>query len=191
MKLKTIVVGLAAAVAIAGPASATDLFMAEQPYLAPAPAGFDWQGFYLGVYGGLESYPSPYTTIGEFGKVVGVNAVLGDSVLLGAEAQVEAWFMPGSGYAGWQGFLAGRAGLILGDQGRLLLYAIAGVGRPFPTGGGTVPNLWMAGGGAEWAVGDQLSVRGELAGRGCIDNSWVICATPTWLNAKGGVIWHL
>lgn len=174
-------------------ASATDLMsdsgMSGGSMSYPMHDGFDWDGFYFGVYGGAEVYTQPSPSANwQVGKLVGVNFVLSDDFLIGFEAQGEAYFVPGSGFVGTQAFLMARAGLIVSDD--LLLYATAGVGRPFPTGGGPAPNLWRAGGGIEWAVGDEMSIRGEIAAEGCMSGP-ILCLPDTWLSAKTALIWHL
>jgi len=183
VKLKPIVIGLAAAVAIAVPASATDLFMADQTqYVAPAEPGFDWQGFYVGVYG------SHIPVLGEtaVGKLVGGNIVLNDLILFGAEARVGAVFDNGSNYS--EVAALGRAGVILGD--RVLLYAIGGVDR-LHLGGGSYVVYSVIGGGGEVGLGENWSARAEVTRQECIGTICPLLPLGTQIiRFAGAAIWH-
>ncbi|MGD9740434.1 MAG: outer membrane protein [Bauldia sp.] len=126
----------------------------EAPAPAPAPivepAGFDWSGFYLGALGGYRIGPSDWSIAGQ----AGYNFVAGGNLLFGVEARAGVTGLGGDGTE-FAAMIGGRAGFIAGD--RLLLYAATGLGyRP------SEPQWsWNVGGGAEFALGQNLSIFGE------------------------------
>lgn len=144
-----------ASLALSSAATATDLYTEYTPTPVVDQGGFDWNGFYLGVLGGI------YTETGSNGitasKIAGFNFTNGH-VLFGAEA--EALYMwnyagvPGNNYPGFGG--RGRLGILAGDSA--LLYATAGF-FSFGGGGGQGPT---AGAGAEFAFSDNLVGRADF-----------------------------
>ncbi len=186
MNLKSILFGLAAALALPGAASATDLFMAEDSYVAPAEVGFDWQGFYLGVYAGIEHLPQGlgFGDTG-VGKVVGFNLTAGDMFLVGLEGRAGAYFDGGYDFPTVVG--SARAGFVLADD--WLIYATAG-GAYTDFGGGAWLVESLFGGGVEYAVGDHVTVRGEVTHRECVDGN-VPCLVGGINHIDGAVLWHL
>lgn len=137
---------LAAAVSLlAVPAFAQDY----GPYGMGGGLGFDWNGFYSGVYGGGSPMNDPMTWNG--GIFTGVNVQI-DSIILGAEAQVGTEF---SDTFALDALLLAKGGLSLGSAAA---YATAGGGLA----GGDLS--YAVGGGVEYGVTDYLSVRGDVLG---------------------------
>lgn len=115
-------------------------------------AGFDWSGFYAGVYGSAQNSALWGTQYG-LGANAGVNAQF-DFYLLGAEVAVQG-LTDGLGDTTY-GQLLGRAGLVVSDN--VLLYTAGGYGIDLGT-----PDEQDAllGGGVELAVTDSVSVRAQ------------------------------
>lgn len=158
MKFSSLI--LAAVLAMpAGGAIAADLISmpvssgaAELP-IAGSDAGFDWSGFYAGVYG-----------VGQLGSVsglqyglgvdVGVNAQI-DFFLVGAEVALHG-LVGGPAIDTAYGQVLGRAGVVITDD--VLLYAAAGYGVDL---GLPAEDDLLLGGGVEMAVADNVSVRAQ------------------------------
>ena len=125
-----------------------------QAELPIADAGFDWSGFYAGVYGAAQNGSVSGTQYG-LGVRAGVNAQF-DFYLLGAEVAVKG--LAGNGTVGETSYgqILGRAGLVVSDN--VLVYAAAGYGIDLG-----VPDEEDAllGGGVELSVTDSISVRAE------------------------------
>ena len=139
----------------AGLASAADLITvplrsgnAEIPI---ADTRFDWNGFYSGVYGAVQSSDNYGTQYG-LGIEAGVNAQF-DFFLIGAEVALQG--LTGDALETTYGQVLGRAGVVLTDD--VLLYAAAGYG--FDLGGSDADLL--AGGGVEIAASDNVSLRAQ------------------------------
>ncbi len=111
-----------------------------------ADAGFDWSGFYAGVYGTARATSA---NGGRFGAGVdlGANARL-EFVLIGGEVAIEGL---GGGADTIYGQAVGRAGIMLSDN--LALYGAAGLGTDF---GAESDALF--GGGLELAAADNFSI---------------------------------
>ena len=169
--LKRLGLAAAATIALAGAAQASDLYAAvpSAPGWAPvADSGFD--GFYFGVQKGWWFTTDAFS----FNKVAGVNFVLGDNFLIGAE--VMGGVVTDFSDVEWEAYLRGRAGLLLDDQ--LLLYKVVEVGI---VGGDQV---WGLGGGIEFMASDNMSIRGEVRGIGLIGDPWSEAV------ASIGFLWH-
>ncbi|MDQ0471728.1 outer membrane protein [Labrys wisconsinensis] len=180
--MKKLLLATAAVLGLAGPAMAADLApnysepAAPAPYIAPA--GFNWTGFYAGINAG-------YGFSGDFGSATGrrLNDAKGfvgggqvgfnyqiDPVVVGIEGELDYSDQKDS-FAGsranlnWRGSLTPRLGFTMD---RFLPYVkaglafgetdlkVAGVGSDSNTLVG-----WTAGAGIEYAVTDNISVRGE------------------------------
>ena len=147
---------------MAGIFSAPLAAVAADPILIPlsdsgmqvpvAEAGFDWDGFYAGVYGVARESELQGTQLG-LGLTVGVNAQI-DFVLLGAEVNLQG--LSGDVTDTAYGSVLGRAGLLLTDD--VMLYAAAGAG--WDVAGNEDVDL-LAGIGAEVAVTEDLSLRAQ------------------------------
>lgn len=116
-------------------------------------AGFDWNGFYAGIYG-----------VGQWGSVsggqyglglnAGVNAQF-DFFLVGGEVALHGLF-GGATIDTAYGQVLGRAGVVITDD--VLLYAAAGYGVDL---GLPAEDDLLLGGGVELAVSDNMSVRAQ------------------------------
>lgn len=172
MQLKGALFGLIAAFALPAVASATDLYVPDDAYVAPADNAFDWDGFYVGVLGGA------YTELGATGltvsKVAGFNFVT-DSLLFGVEAEALMWNY--SGFTNYNFAGRGRVGLLLGD--RALVYGTLGFADWTETAGQGP----TAGAGVELALGDNLSARGDFQA------IWYSGGSNGYF-ARGGLVWH-
>lgn len=152
MKLKALVAGIAGTVMMATAASAADIQVivpaAPPVVVVPVAPSFDWAGLYVGAY-----VAGPFEGI-EFGGQAGFNIVRGN-FLFGVAGQV--------GAIGFQAITVGgtaRAGLLLGETDRILVYAAAGA-KFIPAGPVT---FFTAVGGVEVGIGERLSVFGEAGG---------------------------
>lgn len=149
---------------VAGPPAA------PPPITVYSPPGFDWGGLYVGAYGGYV-FGIPWI---QAGGQAGYNFVNG-GMLIGAELQAGAYIAGGVAFEGWAN---ARFGALIGPNA--LLYAEGGLGM-LGFGG---QFLWAAGGGAEIALGQSISLFAEakilgVFGGGC-------CG----IVAQGGINWH-
>ncbi len=171
-----IAAGIVALTMTAGAAAAADMPMmvaptAPPPVIVPAP-GFDWAGTYVG--GNFSWIGGPVA-----GAQFGFNSVNGRMVY-GAEAGLGVvTFSPV-----FQASARARAGVLIGDQERLLLYGTGGLVFYF---GGTTQLLWTVAGGVEFALGDRISVFAEAGIIGSVA-PFGCCAFP---GLRGGVNFHL
>ncbi|UYO00298.1 MAG: porin family protein [Devosia sp.] len=115
-------------------------------------SGFDWTGFYAGVFAGLQSSPAGGDQVA-LGVNAGVNAQF-DFYLLGAEVAVRG--LTGGVGESTYGQLLGRAGLIASDD--VMIYAAGGYGIDL---GPPAEQDALLGGGIEYAVTDSVSLRAE------------------------------
>jgi hypothetical protein len=145
-----------ATVAPIGVAAAADLITVPTSTPAELPVyeepGFDWSGFYAGVFGGVQNSPAGGTQYG-LGAQAGVNAQF-DFYLLGAEVAVQG-LTGGVGDTSY-GQILGRAGLVVTDD--VLVYAAGGYGIDL---GPPAEEDALLGGGVELAVSDSISVRAQ------------------------------
>ncbi len=114
--------------------------------------GFDWSGFYAGVYGGLQNSPVGGNQYG-LGVQAGVNAQF-DFYLLGAEVAVHG-LTGGVGDTSY-GQILGRAGLVVTDD--VVIYAAGGYGIDL---GVPEEQDALVGGGVEMAITDNISVEAQ------------------------------
>lgn len=114
--------------------------------------GFDWSGFYAGLYGEAQTSAVGGTQYG-LGIQAGVNAQF-DFYLLGAEVAVHG--LTGDVGNTSYGQILGRAGLVVTDD--VLVYAAGGYGIDLG-----VPDEQDAllGGGIEVAVTDNISIEAQ------------------------------
>ncbi|MDB5539684.1 MAG: porin family protein [Devosia sp.] len=117
-----------------------------------AGGGFDWSGFYAGVYGVVQSSALRDAEVGA-GIEAGVNAQF-DFFLVGGEVALHG--LTGDTIDTAYGQVTGRGGLLLTND--LLAYASAGYGMELT---GTGESDLLAGGGLEYAVTDALSINAE------------------------------
>lgn len=132
--------------------------------------GFDWDGFYAGVYGGGVPFGETSLNAGVF---TGVNVSL-DPVVVGVEAQLGGDFADDT--TSFDALVLGKGGMSFGDA---LVYATGGVG--------VVSGDWgyAVGGGAEYGFTDYMSVRGEVLGTG----DWG--GMPDDMRVTAGVAFHM
>jgi outer membrane immunogenic protein len=123
---------------------------AEMPLYDDA-AGFDWNGFYAGVYGVGRISPVGGTQFG-IGIDIGANAQF-DFFLIGGEVALQG--LTGGAFDTAYGEVLGRTGVVITDE--VLLYAAAGYGTDF----GVTDSDVLIGGGVELAVNDNVTLRGQ------------------------------
>lgn len=112
--------------------------------------GFDWSGFYAGIYGSAQNGSTSGTQYG-LGVQAGVNAQF-DFYLLGAEVAVQG-LTGGTATETSYGQLLGRAGLVVSEN--VLVYAAGGYGIDL---GPADEQDALIGGGVEFAVTDSISL---------------------------------
>ncbi len=155
MFVRSLSFGVAAAALMVSGAQAADLIIPVTPEPIYQSNGFDWEGLYVGVQGGVDMFGG--TTQGTVGGVVGVNFIIADPILLGVE--LNGNYVWGTGIAATEFLGIARIGAIVTDQ--VLVYADAGIGvytnSPAPS-----QNEYQLGVGVEVAVTDSISVRGQL-----------------------------
>ena len=115
--------------------------------------GFDWGGFYAGVYGGLQRSDASGSQAA-FGVDAGVNAQF-NFYLVGAEVAVHGIAGGDAGTSSY-GQILGRAGLIVTDN--VAVYAAGGYGMDL---GAPDEQDILLGGGVELAVSDRVSIRAQ------------------------------
>jgi opacity protein-like surface antigen len=174
MFVRSLAIGVSAAALMVGGAQAADLIIPTTPEPIYAPAGFDWEGLYVGArLGGqfIGANAGDYavlpdsTTYGVVGAAVGVNFIPMDPVLLGVEVTADYMWNSSAVPTNSGEFFANlRAGAIVTDNA--LIYALAGVGFNNNTNAGGSVGVYQVGGGVEFAVNDVVTVRGEVVGQG-------------------------
>jgi outer membrane immunogenic protein len=117
-----------------------------------AETGFDWNGFYAGVYGVSQASPVGGGQYG-IGLDVGVNARF-EFVLVGAEVAYHGVV----GGAGATSYLQGLARLGVAVTDDVVIYGAGGAGIDL---GPPAETDALLGGGVELALADQISVRGQ------------------------------
>lgn len=139
-----------------GTAFAADLITVPTSTPAELPVyeepGFDWNGFYAGVYGAFQGSPVGGDQYG-IGVQAGVNAQF-DFYLLGAEVAVHG-LTGGVGGTSY-GQILGRAGLVVTDD--VLIYAAGGYGIDL---GAPEEDDLLVGGGVEVALTDQITIEAQ------------------------------
>ena len=164
---KTLAFAAALTASMGSAAMAADLLM-EPP---PAPDEImtsGWDGIYVG--GSVGYYDSSYVN---FDAVIGGNLTIAESFLLGVEVGGGPYVdVGGGGGDGFEGYISGRAGVILGEA--LLLYGVGGY-IVFDGGGDNI----FGGAGAEFKIADQASLRVQ----GVMYDGGVI-------NVSTGAFWH-
>lgn len=151
-----IAIATASVLFISVPAVAADAITyqtsAPQSSMPVANTGFDWNGFYGGIYGVGQFSPENGNQYG-VGLDLGVNAQF-DFYLLGAEVAAQG-LTGGSGSTSYGQVLAKGGVLVTND---LALYATAGYGIDL---GGPDQSNWLLGGGVEMAITDSVSLRAQ------------------------------
>lgn len=203
MKISALLAGVAGAALLASGAQAADLILPTTP--APIvynDAVFDFEGFYLGVQGGLVNPNIEGSSgFGLVGIVAGANFAVTDAVLAGAEVQINGYFGDdpldttdsNNGFYAYDILAQGKLGFLVTDS--VFAYGLAGVGVAKGNSDRTDPYVdntyWTAGLGLEVAVTDALSIRGEAA---YIQNFDSDALDAEYNNAAGkftvGLLWH-
>lgn len=182
-KLRMIMLAGAAAFGVTS-AQAADLIISAPPSYSPGivqASGGNWDGVYLGVFGGWASGLADHTSQvpgndidisgGLLGLTAGANFTLTDGVVAGIVGDIAWSDVTGDNLAAygspihtidWQGSLRGRLGV---DAGAFMPYVTGGVafahGTRESTVGGTADAMhvgWTAGAGVEVAVADNISL---------------------------------
>jgi outer membrane immunogenic protein len=148
---------------------AADLIIPTTPEPIYESAGFSWDGLYAGVEAGgvfSDDATGDGVTQGLIGGIVGVNFTVADPIIVGLELQGDYVFENDDiGDAGL--FLAlGRVGAVVTDQ--VLVYAAGGFGVTAVNGDST--GVYALGAGVEFAVADNVSIRGEVLGLGSLND---------------------
>jgi outer membrane immunogenic protein len=152
MRLFTQIAAAALIAATPVAAHATDLLTvptSNNDALPVADSGFDWNGFYAGVFGTAQASPVDGGQLG-LGVDLGANARL-EFVLVGAEVSVRGL----GGGAGATAYVdgVGMAGLAVTDNA--IVYAAGGAGASLS---GPKQSDALLGGGVELALTDAISV---------------------------------
>jgi outer membrane immunogenic protein len=154
--------------ALGAPVYAADLIIEDDPFVESS-SSFDWEGAYVGIFGGYA------VTFGEpiFGGEIGYNFLPAENFLLGIEASGFIYPFDGD----HELFLRGKAGFVA-DQ--VAIYGLAGVGEY----NFTTP-LYDVGAGVEFAVTENVTINGEVFGR----QVWG-AFPPTVLFVESGIRFH-
>lgn len=163
MRIRTAVIGTLVAAALGSTAQAADILPVISPVTPtvvvspPALRGFDWRGPYVGATAGaFEPFDGPFLAAG---GLAGFNITRG-RLVAGVEVDVYGIFF--GDYVNLQVIGRGRAGVTLGQRGRVLLYGALGVGHYGTIGGGENGWYLQPAAGVELALGDRLSLRTEV-----------------------------
>jgi outer membrane immunogenic protein len=167
-----VIAALATAACATGAAAQSQGFAPDPIYNSPL---FNFEGFYAGAQGGAAWLPGP-GIVGTVAGVAGVNFALNDAMLAGLEFQGGA-SINGTGVTGIDVLLLGHVGTYLTND--LMAYGAAGGGLVNGVGS------YAFGGGLEYPLADQISVRGEILGTG----AWGVM--PNGARASAGVLFHM
>jgi outer membrane immunogenic protein len=186
MFVRSLTLGVAAVALMASGAQAADLFIptTPEPIIVTEP-GFNWEGLYAGVEGGGFFYDGD--TYGVVGGAVGANFIAFDPILVGVEVQAD--YIWGNGADAGLILALARVGAVVTDQ--VVVYAAGGAGSIF--GGGDSEMVYALGGGVEFAVTQNVSLRGEVLGIGDFDDADPFFGTGDFFDAAKatvGVFYH-
>jgi len=182
-RIRTVIAGATAAVMMSSGAFAADVNPAVMPMVeatAPAPApSFNWNRFYVGVDGGVwwEIGPLSFDTL-RAGGVAGYNMQFGRFVA-GLQGSVGFYDFTSPTL---EAYASLKAGVLATDN--LLFYGIVGVGYDGDVGGGIL-NSMILGGGAEFAVSQNVSIKVE-------GTVWRELGTPfDYFSVVTGLNWYV
>lgn len=170
MFVRSLSLGVAAVALLSSGAMAADLIIPTTPQPIYESAGFSWDGLYAGVEAGglFNDGIGNNDTRGLIGAVVGVNFTVADPIVLGVELQGDYVFESDAGNDDAGLFLAlGKVGAVVTDQ--VLVYAAGGFGAV--TQNGDSSGVYALGAGVDFAVTDNVSIRGEILGLGNFDDN--------------------
>jgi len=166
MFVRSLSLGVAAAALLSSGAMAADLFIPTTPEPIYESAGFSWDGLYAGVEaGGL--FNGSDDTHGLIGAVVGVNFTVADPIVLGIELQGDYVFESDTTSDAGLFLALGHVGAVVTDQ--VLVYAAGGFGST--SSNGTSNGVYALGAGVDFAVTNNVSIRGEVLGIGNFDDA--------------------
>ncbi|MCD7060898.1 hypothetical protein [Pelagibacterium xiamenense] len=152
------------------PAVAQDLYSGYNYNMG---LGFDWDGFYSGVYGGgVPVTDNEKSWSG--GIFTGVNVALDQTFVLGAEAQLGGDFEQDN--IALDALVLAKGGASFGEA---LVYGTGGTGLIAGEFG------YAFGGGVEYGFTDYISVRGEALGTG----EWG--SGPDEMRLTAGIAFHM
>lgn len=168
--LKMLAAAACASAALTGGAYAADAITypttaSPEPVPVYENAGFDWNRFYAGISAHAQDYDGD-TTDWEYGLGVqaGVNAQF-DFYLLGGEVSLSG--LTNGDTDRTYGQVLARGGLVVTDE--TVIYAAGGYGVDLSA---ATEEHWLAGGGVEFAVTDDVSLRAQyLHGFGTTDGA--------------------
>ena len=169
MFVRSLSLGVAAAALLVGGAQAADLIIPTTPQPIYESAGFSWDGLYAGVnLGGQFSEDGVGDSSSQFllGGAVGVNFMVADPILLGAEIQGNYLFENDDFEDAGQFLALARLGAVVTDS--VLVYAAGGAGVQFNEDDDA--GIYALGGGVEFAATDSVSVRAEILGIGSFED---------------------
>jgi outer membrane immunogenic protein len=156
--------------ALGAPAYAADLII-DEPYIdSPSSSSFDWEGAYVGVFGGY------YWNFGDavIGGELGYNFLATENFLLGIEAS-GLFYLDGTN--DFELYVHGKAGFVVDN---VAIYAIGGVGTfEFAT------PLYDIGAGIEVAVTENVTINGQVFARDVWGDF-----TPDGLITQAGIRFH-
>ncbi|WP_157959758.1 outer membrane protein [Devosia submarina] len=165
MFVRSLSLGVAAAALLVGGAQAADLIIPTTPQPIYESAGFSWDGLYAGVNLGGQ-FGDDVDAQFLLGGAVGVNFMVADPILLGAEIQGNYLFENDDFDDAGQFLALARLGAVVTDS--VLVYAAAGAGVQFNDDDDA--SIYALGGGVEFAATDAVSVRAEILGLGTFDD---------------------
>ena len=144
-KFTLALIATVAAASLTSAASAADLLIDQTPtpIVDNSYSGFDWNGAYAGI-----SLSGQTGSIYGLGADLGVNALIDNNLLVGAEGNV-TWLNDDS----WQGQVHGKLGFA---SGNFAFYGLLGVGYNTET-----EAYAPIGVGAELALTDSMSLKAE------------------------------
>lgn len=172
-----------ACASLSAPVLAADLIVASDE-VAVASDGFDWARPYIGaeLAGEFPLFDDGDTYLGG-GIFAGVNVLVTDNVLLGIQGTAD---LVSDGDETWaELFVLGRAGVLVTPD--VLLYGVAGFGYEFDIEE-TEDNgaAYQLGAGIEFAVTEDVTLRGQLTGYGSFDGDDLF----DYARATVGVAFH-
>jgi outer membrane immunogenic protein len=178
MNIRSLLLGSAAALALVSGAQAADLLVVQPSPVYEDVSAFSFEGFYAGVTAGGIAV-SGGGSAGSIGIVAGANFLVSDAILAGVEFQADALYYAGAFNAS-DFLILGHIGAVVSDN--VQVYAALGGG--VINDAGTSYGTWAYGVGAEFAVTDSVSLRGEVLGL------YVPSTSQNAVKATAGVLFH-
>jgi outer membrane immunogenic protein len=170
--IRAFAIGLLAATAVSTAVSAADLIV-EEPIYDAAVAANDWDGVYIGVFGGYAAGTANAFALDQdidgwlAGAAIGANFTVSEAIVAGIVGDI-AWTNIGGPISGaegnldWAASLRGKLGF---NGGAFLPYLTGGLAATDLTlDNGVDPTVtttfigWTAGAGVEFAATDDLSI---------------------------------